>query len=395
MEEKNNVEETTKKKSKLPVIITAIVLVVVLIAAIGGYFGYQYIEENKTTGTEWGDTYYTYLKAATNKESNKEDYGLKDNMENTKLQFIEVGETNPIMVMTYDYEGDSFVNIYRTKEENKVDKIIHKEPATIEFLYHIESKSYSWYIHEKNETQNSYKKIYTILENPEDNKKAEYTIAEGEETKQDTLSGGGEPITLSKFDEIFVKPEVEPSKKIDFNEDIEAKDLKKEITTGVEEYKPQEELVTEVKSQIEETLKKLDETKKAIEAAKEEIRLEEERKAEEARKKAEEEAKKKAEEEAKKKISEEEAKKLAQKIDGTYADETGFPIGYSLEAMVKDSSGLEYYLFRVRWLVENSHWSTIDGVAISVNGKKWKQVDIYQNYQNGQTIKEVYKEGNF
>ena len=171
--------------------------------------------------------------------------------------------------------------------------------------------------------------------------------------------------------------------------------MKKEITTGVEEYKPQEELVTEVKSQIEETLKKLDETKKAIEAAKEEIRLEEERKAEEARKKAEEEAKKKAEEEAKKNISEEEAKKLAQKIDGTYADETGFPIGYSLEAMVKDSSGLEYYLFRVRWLVENSHWSTIDGVAISVNGKKWKQVDIYQNYQNGQTIKEVYKEGNF
>ena len=66
-----------------------------------------------------------------------------------------------------------------------------------------------------------------------------------------------------------------------------------------------------------------------------------------------------------------------------------------MEAIIKDSSGTEYYLFRVMWLVENSHWSTIDGVAISVDGKKWKKVDIYQNYQDGDTMKEIYTEGTF
>ena len=59
--------------------------------------------------------------------------------------------------------------------------------------------------------------------------------------------------------------------------------------------------------------------------------------------------------------------------------------------MVKDASGQEYYLFRVMWMVVD-HWSTIDGVAISVDGKKWKQTDIYSK---GETMGEVYREGTF
>lgn len=271
-------EETKKKTNKKILIITVITLIVVIGASIGGYFVFKYFGENKTTGTEWGDTYYAYLKSATDKNSNKEDYGLKNGMQNKQLQFIEVGETNPIMVMTYENEGKPYVNIYKTNGVNQVDRIMYQEPSTIEFLYDIQYNSYSWYIHIENETEDSYKKIYTVLENPEKNNEAEHTITKGDATTQTTLSG--ETITIPKFDELFVKPEVEPSTKIDFSEDIEQKELKENISTAVEGYKPQEEIVTEdVKKATENKVTELENTKQKIETAKAEIKADEERKA--------------------------------------------------------------------------------------------------------------------
>jgi len=291
-EKKNNIEKENTKSSKKIILIAIILLVIIIIATIGGIFGYQQYEESKTTGTEWGDTYYAYLKSATSKDSNKEEYGLKEGMKNTQLQFIEVGENNPVMLMTYDYEEDSYVNIYRTNGENQVDKIVYQEPARVDFLYDIQYKSYAWYIHTENETEDSYKKIYTVLENPEQNNEAEYTITKGDTTAQNTVSG--ETITLSKFDETFVKPVIEASTKIDFTEDITNKDLKKNISEGIDGYKTQDKIVTEeIKKATENKVTEVENTKQSIETAKAEVKAEEERKAaEEAKRKEEEEAKK-------------------------------------------------------------------------------------------------------
>lgn len=281
------------------IIIPIIVAIILIVLGIGGYFGYKYTEENKTTGTEWGDTYYAYMKSATNENSNKEDYGLKDNMENTKIQFIDVGEDNPIMAMTYDFEGDSYINLYTTKGEKQVDKIMYQDPATIEFLYNIEAKSYDWYLHTENEAEDSYKKIYTMLENSNQNNEVEYTIVKGDSTAQNTISG--ENITLSKFDETFIKPAIESIRKIDFTENIDMKVLKNNITKSVETYKKQEEIITEeIKTEIENKIAEIEKIRQQIETAKVEIAQKE---AEE-KAKAEEEAKKKAEEEAKKKVQE-------------------------------------------------------------------------------------------
>lgn len=270
-------QETKKKNKKLPVIITLIILAVLIVIGIGGYFGYKYIQENKTVGTEWGDTYYAYLKEAISEESDIEDYGLQKGMKNAELQFIETKEENPVMVMTYEKEDNQYVNIYKTNESEKVDKIVYTEPATIEFLYNIENQSYSWYLHTETNEQDSYKSVDTILENP-DNNEAEYTIEKGEETTQKTVSG--DTITLLKYDEIFVKPEVEVSEKVDFSINLEAKELKENIENGIEKYKPQEKIVTEeVKSETEAKVTEMEETKKSIENAKEEIKKEEERKA--------------------------------------------------------------------------------------------------------------------
>ena len=63
-----------KTKNKLPIIITVTVLIIILIAgSIGGYLWYKHNKENKTIGTQWGDTYYTYLKSAIAEDSNKEE----------------------------------------------------------------------------------------------------------------------------------------------------------------------------------------------------------------------------------------------------------------------------------------------------------------------------------
>lgn len=176
---------------------------------------------------------------------------------------------------------------------------MYQDPATIEFLYNIEAKSYDWYLHTENEAEDSYKKIYTMLENSNQNNEVEYTIVKGDSTAQNTISG--ENITLSKFDETFIKPAIESIRKIDFTENIDMKVLKNNITKSVETYKKQEEIITEeIKTEIENKIAEIEKIRQQIETAKVEIAQKE---AEE-KAKAEEEAKKKAEEEAKKKVQE-------------------------------------------------------------------------------------------
>lgn len=277
VQEKQETKEP--KNNKLPIIITCIVLGIILIVAIvvGAYFGYKYVQENKTVGTEWGDTYYAYLKEAISEESNKEDYGLQNGMNDIELQFIETEEQYPVMVMTYNKDNNQYVNLYKTSGSGNVDKVIYTEPATVEFLYNIKNETYSWYLHTETNKDDSYKSLNGLLQQP-DNNKADYTIKKGEETTQKTVSG--DTITLSKFDETFVEPEVETGEKVEFSTELESKDLRENIENAVEEYKPQTEIITdEVKSETEAEVKEMEETKKSIEQAKEEIKKEEERKA--------------------------------------------------------------------------------------------------------------------
>ena len=397
-----------KTKNKLPIIITVTVLIIILIAgSIGGYLWYKHNKENKTIGTQWGDTYYTYLKESNEKQEIQEGKRI-----NTEIRFIQ-NEKNqePKMVMQYidtEIEDNNSNNhkliVYGiTEGEVKTEQTIEKSTEqNIVFLYHIPTKKYGWYAHTT--LENGTQIFENIFDNPSQNI---YTFTKEEMPQSDkTIDENNIPI-ISKFEETFIVPE-------DYDESIIIKldgdlaELRDKIKEGIEGYKTIEQIVTEnVTQTIKMQTEELENKKQEKERIEEEKRLEEERLAEEARKKAEE--KKKAEEEAKKKaqstttstnqstttssnrISEKQAMALAQKIDGTGTPEQ--PIGYTKQCMVKDSTGLEYYLFIVRWLVDSSHWSTIDAVAISVDGKKWKNVDMH--YTEGQTIKQVYKEGNF
>ena len=338
-------EKKSTKKSKV-IIIIAILLIIAIVGGIGGYYIYQQHEQNKTVGTAWGDKYHMYLKnAAADTQSDKNDvYGMPNNMEDTKIQFIETKENElPKMAMTYKVDGNEYVNIYYINDDDTVGYMAYKQPSSLQLLYNIELKQYIWYVHIVDGNNHSYKPVDSKVEeqNSTDNESsanvenvtsenvttnntntttedtatkvetdADYTFTEEEMKSDNKEVAEGEIPTISKFEDTFVVPEIEDNRtSVDLHSTVEDKVLKEAVKGAVESYKTEEKIITEeVKTQTEDTVSKL-ETKK------EEI------------KKAEEEAKRKAEEEAAKKAAEEAAKGIKVGNEtvkfGTYKGEDG------------------------------------------------------------------------
>ena len=253
------------------------------------------------------------------------------------IQFCDIEENEtPAMVMTYTKDGVDYVNTYKISNDNKVINVVYKEPSTVEFLYNIELQQYIWYVHIQNGNQDSYKPISSgfedleadnsVTENVTSNTNSanvsndvnvsnisnvtnainvasddatkvevtpEYTFEKDEATTVETVDG--ETLTISKFDETFVKPETEVSQKVDFDiNSMDEKVIKDAVASTVSGYKTEEQMVTEdVKSNVEEKVTEIQNKQEEIKTAQEEKakKEEEERKAEEARKAAEEAAK--------------------------------------------------------------------------------------------------------
>ena len=279
-EGENDVSENKEKtkKSKKKAIIIVIVLVVLIVAGVGGFFLYKYIELKAPLESEWGETYYSYLKEGTIEGTkSKEDIGFADGMENTKIEFAEIeNEENPVMIVSYNKEDETYNNIYKIEEGNVTYTKI-EEPSDIELLYSIEEKLYRLYAHIENETQDKYEPVSNIINPNEEEKLPEYTITKGEETTQETSTG--DTITISKYDETFIRPEVEKSTVVDFNTNLSEEDMKDAMQNAVNGYKPQDEIVTEeVKEEITNKEEELTNKKEEMQTAKEELeRLEEEK----------------------------------------------------------------------------------------------------------------------
>lgn len=317
----NTTKQTTRKKSKMLIVVLTIVIMLIIIASVGCYFIWQNIEKNKSVGTTWGDTYYAYLKeASTEKDlSEREKYGIQQNMENTQIQFCDIeGFDSPAMIMTYTKNDTNYVNTYKISNNNKVVNVSYKEPSTVEFLYNIELQQYIWYVHIQTGNTDSYKPISSgfkdsnsediSTDNVTNNTNStntvnnsnvtnninitsnnitkveitpEYTFEKDEATTVETIDG--ETLSLSKFDETFVRPETDVSQKIDF--DINTMDetvIKDTIISTVEGYKPEEQIVTdEVKTSVEQKVTEIETKQEEIKSAQEEKakKEEEERKA--------------------------------------------------------------------------------------------------------------------
>ncbi len=311
MEEKSNVQETTKRKSKLPIIIIAIVLVVVLIAAVGGYFTYQYIEENKTTGTEWGDTYYSYLEESAEKNGDLE---FPSKIEDGKIQFVQLKEDDtPIMLVNYKdvaKENKEKLGVYYIKDDGQVGGYISFGPEDLKehnvvLLYNRQTKDYSWYQEmviedgehrytdlDKYIAMNKVKSVHDEMGDKDFYQSDEYKRLATESNiicfKKDEMPNSDDDTKTSKFEETFIKVnDVERSNIIPIDNFRDFKQIKKIVTTAVDSYKTQQEVLTEeVKTAVQEKETKIEEIRIAKEEAEKKAKEEEE-----ARKAAEEAAK--------------------------------------------------------------------------------------------------------
>lgn len=325
-------EESEKKKSKLPIIIAITVVIILIIGTVGGYFGYQYIKENKTTGTEWGDTYYSYLKSVKEADEEKiKSAGLSKDIKTAQVQFVQVkSEDNPKMILTYQKDNESYTNIYFIGEEQKVNVISYNNPTTVKLLYNREAKEYMWYLYSKEQDKNSYKSLEKImkeiksennteqnLDNQETKQEqeteaeasyAEYTFKD-DELKSNFEVADEEIPVISKFDEKFIETEIDDTNLLEINFEENNNKLRKELTETIRQYKTKSDLIEEVKT-------KTEEQEKILENKKEEIKIAKEEKA-----KKEDEEKAKAEEEAKKKQEEERARKVTEETNTKKAEE--------------------------------------------------------------------------
>ena len=288
-----NKKVKTKKQHKKPVIISIIVILILIALIIGGYYIYQQIELNKPLETAWGDTYYAYLKEI-QKEPAKLGFSLDGDIQDIKIQFYQIEEnTDPIMKISYKDNNKNYINLCYIKD-GKVTYKGHAWFMGIEYLYNIEQQKYGWYLHLKYGEDDKYIELKNIND-IENSTSKEIIINKDDATTVETING--KTLSISKFDETFIKPEVNESVEIDLNITMTEKELKNAVEEAIDGYKTKDEIETEeVKNQITSKQEELNNKKQEIEEAKEETRKKEEQ---EAAKKAAEEAKKAKEEASK------------------------------------------------------------------------------------------------
>ncbi len=68
-------------------------------------------------------------------------------------------------------------------------------------------------------------------------------------------------------------------------------------------------------------------------------------------------------------ITKQEAETLCRDVLGEKAEETGFPVSYSCIGAASADDTV-YYVMRIAWLVEGTHWSYIGNCFVSLDGKE-------------------------
>ncbi len=274
-------------KNKKIGIIILIVLLVIIVSAIVGYFGYKYIQSQETVGTTWGDKYLDKIQKDIEE-------GKYKNVENSKLEFLKIEETEePILIVEYEENDRKITNIMTINDQNEVKKIAYKSNENaqddIKYLYDLEKQEYGWYLWEKQENgDESYNHITKELVVQNFNV-SENTLSYFQKDQLEKKENG-----KNYFDEKFVETDLELDKTdIDLQSKNGLKDTFKEKISKYEEESKKIEIAKET------TNKKVEEIKsQEAKEAEEKTRQEQEKakKDEEDRKRAEEAAKKAAEE---------------------------------------------------------------------------------------------------
>ncbi len=245
------IKENNKQKNKVWLVIIALLIIG------GGIFGGWYFifrdtdtDTGETNKNEeklevWGDLYKVYLTDI--KENDKwEEANLPQDINDGKVGFYDVGLDEPVMVISYEEEDDTYSNIYYIEDE-KVNGIYAEEASDIEFLYDSENDEYDFYTHTENEEVDSYSKVRDVVENKSKN----------ENTENFNKDGSGK-----QFDDKFIDPEVTlPTK--DYDEDLTPDEILDLVKDSVKKYQEKAEMVNDkVKEDVENKKAEIEEEKK-------------------------------------------------------------------------------------------------------------------------------------
>ena len=314
--EKEEIKE--EKKSKKGVIIAIVVLsiVVVIFGIIIALLLYRSSLEDKTTGSEWSDTYYKFIKE---RSKSKDDHGYLSTK--SKISFAQSkGAKYPLMIVKYDNmcgeKKFSTIDIYGIVD-NKVEYFIGNSAKTAEvkLYYDIDKNEYKYYLHIGDEGVERYESLDTIkydhdnynvlkimkekgitdIESQEykdlsselykkqaEDTNREYIEYYGSEIKvvQNKLDGG--TIEYNKIDEKLVDTDVTP-KTFDYDKGMDVIKIREEVIEEKKDYKDINELVNKaIEKVVKKQLEIIEKVKKDIEDAKAEIKADEEKKAKEA-----------------------------------------------------------------------------------------------------------------
>ncbi len=251
-------------------IIITIIIILIIAVLVGGFFVIKNFlskkeESEKTTGVEWGDIYYEFVK---NENNNEE-------IINKKLKFIQLEENSkPAMLLSYENAKNKILKILVIDSENKVkEKSFETEKDNeidVKMLYSIKEEKYNWYEHEKKLDESE---VFTRLDSKDIEEEKEITEDKiFEFTKEEMIEQEGEEgiPSISKFDETFIETEEITDNQTevkDMNED----ELLEKLKEAIENYKDNSELVEELKDKTDEKLKELESKKEEIEKEKAKI----------------------------------------------------------------------------------------------------------------------------
>ena len=294
-----------KNTKKIGIIVACFILVI--ICFIIGYLVKMKQEENKTTGTEWGDLYIENISKRINEEIKDEETGIKNAITPINVRYIENKGKNPVMVLDYsvnktDTYNGGMVEIDYITEDNKVKFYRFYEGKSqkdinIKYMYNIEKDEYDWYIaitngdiyNEDKYISKTYEPLSVFIEaqrkitsanNTDDENMYLQVTKEMQEYENNNkyIFKYGED---DKFNKEFIELDesINYDSKYSFNIDMSIKELIKLTREYIQkQYKTDDQLVTdevqekvktesaEIKTKLEEETKKVEEEKAAKEA---------------------------------------------------------------------------------------------------------------------------------
>lgn len=251
----NNIEKDPKRAKKILIIIELIVFLLCL----SGYYIYKEIKFREPIKEDWGQKYYIYLK--------EEKEVVPKDANNAKINFVNtIEQKDPVMVVKYEKKKKTYSNVYYI-ENNVVNTIIYNEPTNIELLYNIDTKIYNYYFHIENENNDYYQTIdkQININKDQDNiieTEPEFKF-EKKEPEKVTLADGEEK-DVSDFDKQFIEVPMEEDY-VDYDENMNEKELKEVIESSIDDYQPQEEIIEDISEDMNKKIEEIEEIKELLE----------------------------------------------------------------------------------------------------------------------------------